>query len=419
MSALPSAQDIAERRARLGLGPTPAVVAIPPRPQPFSPGVNDIWIGDAEAPLVIDLPKLLAGRLLVQGASGAGKSWTLRRLLEQSVDRVQQIVIDPEGEFREFAEAYEHLVLDAHLLDAAACGTAARRAREHRISLLLNVSELDREAQMKAVASVLTALIDVSREHWNPCIVAIDEAHLFAPLGGTTEATAVRKAAIVAVTDLMSRGRKRGLCGVLATQRFARLSKSVVSEAQNLLVGLNTLDLDIRRAAETIGWDARRAFAELPRLRPGQFIAVGPAMSASPAVARIGDVKTRHRGSTPGLGDARLHDPAAAARLIDLDALLEQSQADQAVRDERAFLPGLRAVRALLREPSFVPAALVWQALQPLAPDGAAVADIAVHLDLTEEAVAEAIALLDSYGAVEIRDGDEGRTVRIAQDMRS
>jgi DNA helicase HerA-like ATPase len=66
-------------------------------------------------------------------------------------------------------------------------------------------------------------------------MVAIDEAHLFAPFGGqSTVTTPVRKAATGAIVDLMSRGRKRGLAGVLATQ-LARL-KSVVSEVHNFLL---------------------------------------------------------------------------------------------------------------------------------------------------------------------------------------
>ncbi len=47
----------------------------------------------------IDLQKLLETRLLVQAQSGGGKSWCLRRLLEQTAPHVQQLVLDPEGEY--------------------------------------------------------------------------------------------------------------------------------------------------------------------------------------------------------------------------------------------------------------------------------------------------------------------------------
>ena len=49
--------------------------------------------------IAFDLEELLATRLLVQGNSGSGKSHLLRRLLERSAGQVQQVVIDPEGDF--------------------------------------------------------------------------------------------------------------------------------------------------------------------------------------------------------------------------------------------------------------------------------------------------------------------------------
>ena len=46
----------------------------------------------------LDLPALIRSRLLVQANSGGGKSYLLRRLLEQTHGQVQQLVIDVEGE---------------------------------------------------------------------------------------------------------------------------------------------------------------------------------------------------------------------------------------------------------------------------------------------------------------------------------
>src|SRR6266853_5301117 len=58
----------------------------------------------------IDLPTLLDTRLLVQANSGGGKSWLLRRLLEQSHGKVQQIVIDLEGEFATLREKFDYIL---------------------------------------------------------------------------------------------------------------------------------------------------------------------------------------------------------------------------------------------------------------------------------------------------------------------
>ncbi|RZM06715.1 MAG: DUF87 domain-containing protein, partial [Sphingomonas sp.] len=59
----------------------------------------DMGAGPGGETTWLDLEELLATRLLVQGNSGSGKSHLLRRLLEMSAKWVQQIVIDPEGDF--------------------------------------------------------------------------------------------------------------------------------------------------------------------------------------------------------------------------------------------------------------------------------------------------------------------------------
>ncbi len=52
--------------------------------------------------LHLDLNRLLAGRCLIQGSSGAGKSATLRHLIEEAHDYLTVMIVDPEGgEFRQ------------------------------------------------------------------------------------------------------------------------------------------------------------------------------------------------------------------------------------------------------------------------------------------------------------------------------
>ncbi|UPJ55383.1 DUF87 domain-containing protein [Bradyrhizobium sp. 192] len=398
----------------------PAIATSSPAKPPPSPlRVGDIDLGelDTGGPLGISLGKLIAGRLLIQALSGAGKSWTLRRLIEQTRFHVQQIVVDPEGDFRGLAEQLGLLHLDGARLDAAALATAAARAREHRVSLVLDLSDLTPEDQMKALTAFLTALIAVPREHWHPCLVAIDEAHLFAPFGGFSELPLVRRACIAAMVDLMSRGRKRGLTGILATQRLARLHKSVVSDIQNFMIGLNTLDLDIRRATETIGWDARKGFDRLPVLAPGEFVAVGAAFSRTPAAVKVGPVQTKHAGATPELLVPEAFDPSTAAQRLSLDQLLAESAADQEAIEARAKAPNLRAVRMFLREPAFCDAARVYGALLKLAPNGARVKDLPKHLSRTPDQVTAALSLLDEKGALEFDGDGDARAVRIEKGL--
>lgn len=389
--------------------------------EPTAPRDGGFVLGQAEigaAQVTLDIARLLDGRLLVQGASGSGKSWTLRRILERTAGLIQQIIIDPEGEFRSLTEAVDLTVVEAHRLDIAALATIAGRVRRHRLSVLVDLSDMDREGQMQAVAAFLAGLIEAPQGDWHPALVVIDEAHLFAPFGDqSSAATSVRKASIARVVDLMSRGRKRGLCGILATQRLARLSKSVTSEALNYLVGLNTLDLDIRRAAETIGWDARRAFDRLPMLGAGEFVAVGPAFSQSPCGLKVGPVETRHTGARPDLSAPAAIGAAAAAELLDLDALIAATGEDAAIRDEAALPDGARAVRALIRDPQFPLAGRIVGALRPLAPEGARVCDLADHLEATTVDAAAALALLDAYGVLEFSGDGGDRAARLRKDM--
>lgn len=362
---------------------------------------------NAAQPIGIDLGKLLDGRLLIQGVSGAGKSWTLRRFLEQCAGQIQRVVMDPEGEFRDLAEKTGMLHVDGHMLDGPSMAELGRRVRAHRISVVIDLSQMTREEQLTAIAGFFLSIIEAPKEQWHPAIVAIDEAHLFAPFGGEASASGpVRKAAIAAVVDLMSRGRKRGLAGILATQRLARLSKSVVSEVQNFLIGMNTLDLDVRRAAETIGWSARTAFDRLPALEPGGFFASGPAFSMSSVEVRVGPVISRHAGERPKLVAPSVLDAAGARELVDLGSLL-QASADGSqfkARDDA----GPKAVRSFLRNPRAILAAKIATELRQLRPKGATTEAMAKHFKAKPDDVAAAVALLELNGVAET-NGDVAR----------
>src|ERR1700712_933497 len=252
------------------------------------------------APATLDLEELLSTRLLVQGNSGSGKSHLLRRLLEQSASWVQQAVIDPEGDFVTLAERFNHLVIDASAHDEAALQAAGERMRAHRISVVLDLEGLDADAQMRQAAAFLGGMFDAPRAHWYPTLVVVDEAQLFAPAAAGEVSDDARRASLGAMTNLMCRGRKRGLAGVIATQRLAKLAKNVAAEASNFLMGRTFLDIDMLRAADLLGMERRQAeaFRDLER---GQFMALGPALSRRPLGLRIGPTDTTPRNATPRL----------------------------------------------------------------------------------------------------------------------
>ena len=270
--------------------------------------------GDAAT---LDLEELLATRLLVQGNSGSGKSHLLRRLLEQSVPWVQQTVIDPEGDFVTLAEQFGHLVIDAEEHTERGLQVAGERVRVHRVSTVLNLEGLDAENQMRRAAAFLGGLFEAARDHWYPMLVVVDEAQLFAPAVAGEVSDEARKLSLGAMTNLMCRGRKRGLAGVIATQRLAKLAKNVAAEAANFLMGRTFLDIDMARAADLLGMERRQAdaFRDLER---GQFMALGSALSRRPISVHIGPSDTRPRNASPRL--MPLPEATADARAIILAA---------------------------------------------------------------------------------------------------
>jgi hypothetical protein len=138
----------------------------------------------------------------------------------------------------------------------------------------------------------------------------VDEAQMFAPAAAGDVSDDARRVSLAAMTNLMCRGRKRGLAGVIATQRLAKLAKNVAAEASNFLMGRTFLDIDMARAADLLGMERRQA-EQIRDLERGRFLALGPAICRRPVSVKIGAVKTGTRGGahkltplpTPATGD--------------------------------------------------------------------------------------------------------------------
>lgn len=237
----------------------------------------------------LDVERLIETRLLLQANSGAGKSWCLRRLAEQTYGHCQQIIIDPDGEFHTLREQHDYVLAGKNgdcPADVKSAGLLARRLLELGVSAIIDIYELGAQRRL-FVQKFLEAMMDAPRDLWHPVLVIIDEAHMFCPEKGNAESTA-------AVIDLMSRGRKRGFCGVLATQRISKLHKDACAETNNKLIGRAALDIDMKRAADELGFHSREEVNSLRKLENGHFYAFGPALTPEVCEIVIGPVKTTH-----------------------------------------------------------------------------------------------------------------------------
>jgi len=239
----------------------------------------------------------------------------------------------------------------------------ARRLLELNVSAIIDLYELSHQERKRFVRLFLSAMINAPKSLWHPCLVIVDEAHVFAPQTGQSEA-------MEAVIDLATRGRKRGYCAVLATQRLSKLHKDAVAEMNNKLIGRTGLDIDRKRAAEELGFTTKEDAISLRNLAPGEFYAFGPAISEAVEKVTVGPVATSH----PKAGTriiTQVTPPTAKirqiiAQLADLPQQAHQEALDmQALRTENANFK--RRITQLEKQPQPVAAPKVVTIEKPSA----------------------------------------------------
>lgn len=166
----------------------------------------------------IDLEKLIATRALIQANSGGGKSYLIRKLIEQVHGKVPYIVLDLEGEFITIREKYDVIIFGKGHdipINIQYADKLARYLLELSANAIIDLSELKHHERILFVKRFLESMIAAPRVLWHPTIILLDEAHQFCPEDSKAESSN-------AVIDLCTRGRKRGYCGILATQRLSK-----------------------------------------------------------------------------------------------------------------------------------------------------------------------------------------------------
>lgn len=325
---------VAERGGRAPIGVEAAPILV------FDPLQEGVFV---------DLMKLVPSRLLIQGSSGAGKSWLIRYLLEQTYGRIQQFVFDPEGEFVTLREQRDYVVASAGAGgDVRAHPSTAAALAEHLVKLqasaIFDIYDLptwggaeddDVPTRQGFVGNFLNRLLTLPKDQWRPALVICDEAHELAPQAG-------RPPSRKPMELLVSKGRKRGLCAIFATQRISKLSKNA-SDMQNVLIGLTGLDTDVKRAGELLGFD-RVQREQLKRLEEGkgEFFAFGPAISREVVKVRSGPVESYH----PKPGEVAPPTPPPRGAIAELVAQL----ADIPTDDPDDDTDDVEALRAQIHE---------------------------------------------------------------------
>jgi mRNA-degrading endonuclease RelE of RelBE toxin-antitoxin system len=268
-----------------------------------------------------DLDVILRSNLLVQANSGGGKSWLLRRLIEQSFGKVPQIVIDPEGEFSTLREKFDIILVGKDgdtPADVRSASLLAHRLLELGVSAVIDLFEMSPPTRPAWVAIFIQSLVEAPKKLWRDLVVYVDEAHTLAPEPGHGASESVgEKRCRSALIDLAARGRKRGFGTVAATQRLGKLSKDFAAELKNVMIGQTFIDIDRERAAGCLGIakaDKQEFFKRVKNLSPGNFYAMGRALLLEPTLVQVGGVQTEH----PEAGKRQASPPPPTGKILHL-----------------------------------------------------------------------------------------------------
>lgn len=218
---------------------------------------------------------LLQSRLLIQANSGGGKSVLARVIIEETFGKVPFIVMDIEGEYYTLKEKYgDVLVIGGQHADIPislkSVKLLPKEIISNRLSVVIDLSDLQMNDRILYSKYFIETMMDMPKDYWINYFVFIEEAH---KLCGEQD----KQASATAVKDLMSRGRKRGYCGILLTQRISKLHKDAAAECNNKFIGKTFLDLDMDRSAKELGFTSSSEFNRLSlrALEPGNFFAFG------------------------------------------------------------------------------------------------------------------------------------------------
>jgi len=238
----------------------------------------------------IDLSTLVDSRALICANSGGGKSFTVRKILEESNKKVMSIILDIEGEFRTLREQYDFLLIGNEgdvELNMKSAKLLPQKIMELEVSTIIDISDLKRNERITYVKYFLEALMELPRKYWKPCLIVLDEVHQLAGQQEKQDSTS-------SVIDLATRGRKRGYSLIGCTQRISKLHKDVVAELNNYMVGRTGLDIDQKRAGEILGFTNKQDVLSLRDLDAGEFYVFGTAISKYVTKVKVGNVKTTH-----------------------------------------------------------------------------------------------------------------------------
>ncbi len=241
----------------------------------------------------LEFKRLVNGRTFISGMTGSGKSWTMRKMCEELFGSVGIIILDPEGEFSSLREKYPFLIIGKDIpLEIESAEYIAEQVLKENISVIIDFSTTDVIDQQRFTSKFIDKFMTLETKLKKSYVIFIEESDEFCPEKGTFKSESLRS-----IINIAKKGRKRGIGLVFATQRPAFVSKFVISQCQNKIIGRTewTGDLKVIKNFLQIEDDTIR---KISGLQQGNFYFSGNFIKEK-GFYKVGKVKTTHSGESP------------------------------------------------------------------------------------------------------------------------
>lgn len=284
-----------------------------------------------------------------------GKSYTMRRIVEQLLHASQQVVIiDPKGDqwgIRSSADGkkpgFPVLILGGEHgdlpLERSAGEVVAKLVVEEQVNILLDVAHFTKTDLAYFMAIFLENLyrLKAQEKYRTPMMLVVDEADAIAPQ--KPQANEARM--LGAIDDIVRRGGQRGIGTLLITQRSAVLNKNVLTQSQMLVVLRLIAPQDMAAMKAWIdvhGTEEQRRelMSSVPALPVGDAYFWSPGWPTDAGIFSKGHVlpiETFDSAATPKPGQKRI----VPKNLADVNLGVLQKQMAATIEKAKAEDPGL------------------------------------------------------------------------------
>lgn len=236
-------------------------------------------------------------RVFIAGQTGAGKSYTLMKILEEAhQEKTQFVLLDPHGEGHVLSELGDDVLVASERIGIPVVEDAIPvyvDVLKRGSSLVIDLSKYFYKSKIafnafveKFIREFLSEWSDVRR----PILFAMDEAHEFAPQAKDKGS----KQRVDLCGELATGGRKLGVMLCFATQRPAKIDKTPITQANIRLVGKLTGTHDYNAFKEYFGKAA--GFKQVRSLSSGQFYVIS---GTEVQLTRVNLRITTDAGATP------------------------------------------------------------------------------------------------------------------------